>query len=118
MNYFYCKPCPTVPENPNDPWYYATPLGKNTLSSMVKRMCEKANIDGKKTNHSLRVAGTSSLFVAGVPEKLIQWTGHISVNALRKYERTTDEQQLAVSKILTGAEESYDNALPCNPNLP
>ena len=82
-------------------------------------MCQEANIDGKKTNHSLRVAGTSSLFAAGVPEKLIQSrTGHLSLNALRKYERTTDEQHLAVTKILTGDEDSYDVAYKHKSSIP
>ena len=51
-----------------------------------------------KTNHSLRVAGASCLFDAGVPERTIQ--GHRSLDALRIYERVTEEQNLAVSRIL------------------
>ena len=48
---------------------------------MVCEMCKAAGIEGNKSNHSLRVAGTSSLFAAGVPEKLIQSrTGHASVS--------------------------------------
>ena len=39
---------------------------------MVKNMCDEAGIVGNKSNHSLRVAGASSLFDAGVPERIIQ----------------------------------------------
>ena len=64
---------------------------------------------GKKTNHSLRVAGATSLFAAGVPERVIQGrTGHVSIEALRKYERVTENQELAVSKILTGEKDVFE----------
>ena len=87
MDLFYCRACPKLPKNPEDPWFIATPVGKNTLSNMVREMCQEAGIEGEKSNHSLRVAGTSSLFAAGVPEKIIQGrTGHVSLSALRRYE--------------------------------
>lgn len=118
MDLFYCRAYPKLPKNPNDPWYIATPIGKNTLSTMVRDMCQEAGVEGEKSNHSLRVAGTSSLFAAGVPEKLIQSrTGHVSLTALRKYERITDEQELAVSKILTGDEDTYEKALKCSKDI-
>uniref|UniRef100_A0A1X7TCK4 ZMYM2-like/QRICH1 C-terminal domain-containing protein n=1 Tax=Amphimedon queenslandica TaxID=400682 RepID=A0A1X7TCK4_AMPQE len=118
MDLFYCRAYPKLPKNPNDPWYIATPIGKNTLSTMVRDMCLEAGVEGEKSNHSLRVAGTSSLFAAGVPEKLIQSrTGHVSLTALRKYERITDEQELAVSKILTGDEDTYEKALKCSEDI-
>lgn len=47
------------------------PVGKNMLSKMVPDMCIEAGLT-RKTNHSLRVSGTSCLFEAGVPERLIQ----------------------------------------------
>ena len=51
-----------------------------------------------KTNHSLRVAGTTRLFLSQVPEKIVQqWTGHRLLEALRKYEHTSKEQDMAVS---------------------
>ena len=57
---------------------------------MIKNMCRDAGISGKKTNHSLRATGTTEMFQAQVPEKIIQErTGHRSVAALRTYERTS-----------------------------
>ncbi len=83
-------------------------VGKNILSDMVKAMCNEAGVNGKKTNHSLRVAGATSLFTASVPERIIQGrTGHASIDALRKYERVSDQQELVVSKILSGEVDSY-----------
>ena len=91
----------------NDPWYVAVPIGKNVLAKMVSTMCDEAGISGKKTNHSLRVSGATSLFDAGVPER--QRTGHRSIEGLRIYERITDEQEMAVSKLLTGESKRYDD---------
>ena len=71
-------------------------------------MCKEANtIPGNFTNHSLRATGTTALFDAGVQESVIQKrTGHRSLDALRCYERDTPRQQLAVSQILGGINQS------------
>ena len=56
---------------------------------MLKKMCQEAGISGNFSNHSVRAYGASSMFQAGVPEKLIQQrTGHRTLEALRQYERT------------------------------
>ena len=106
---FYRHALPTLPKNPESPWYLSVPVGKNTLCSMVKEMFADTGLSGKKTNHSLRVAGTTSLFDPGAPERVIQGrTGHLSIDALRKYERVSESQELAVSKILTGEKDSFE----------
>ena len=80
-----------------------------TCSKIWLERCLDAGIKGQKTNHSLRVSGTTSLFAAGVPERVIQSrTGHSSLEALRKYERVTIDQEKAVSKILSGETTSYN----------
>ena len=80
-------------------------------------MCEEAGVKGNKTNHSLRVAGTSAMFDAGVPERIIQGrTGHKSIEALRIYERVTEEQEAKVSKILSGSKQKF--AVEDHPSVP
>ncbi len=103
-NVFYCRPkkfytgCST--------WYESVPVGKNKLSNIVREMCIDANID-VKTNHSLRATGATALFHGNVPEKIIQnVTGHRSVEALRKYERTSKGQHQATSNVLMSKEPS------------
>ena len=66
-------------------------------------------MEGKKTNHSLRVAGTTCLYEAGVPEKVIQQrTGHCCLQSLRHYERISSDQEVAVSRILSGEVDNYE----------
>ena len=90
----------------------AVPIGKNTLCGMVKNMCIKASLE-TRTNHSLRATATNALYKADVPEKVIQErTGHRSLDALRKYERSTERQHGTASKILAIRKEvDYQKAL-------
>ena len=110
---FYLQPVPKVPSDSSKPWFLVIPVGRNTLSTMVRDICTEGGIDGNKTNHSLRATGASSLFTAGVPEKIIQQrSGHLSLQGLRHYERVTQQQQLAVSRVLSSSENtSFDSEL-------
>ena len=86
------------------------PCGKNKLSSMVKSMFAMIGITGK-TNHSLRATGASSLFQAGIPEKIIQKrTGHRPIKALRMYQCMTTSQYVAVSNILSSTKVNFPQA--------
>lgn len=99
---FYVRPLDKKPQDPNLPWYSAVPLGKHTLQQKVRKMCTEAGVSGNKTNHSLRATGATELYKKGVPEKLIQErTGHRSLESLRTYERSSEEQHKAVSTLLS-----------------
>jgi len=80
---------------------------------MVAQMCEGAHLHERKTNHSLRVSGTASLYKGGVPEREIQQrSGHRSLEALRKYECTGEKQHQAISNMLSSpVEQSYSSHL-------
>ena len=98
---FYLRPLAKITKEENVPWFSSVPVGKNALSKMVQEMCSKANIQGKKTNHSLRASGITQMFQAGLPEKVIQdRSGHRSLDGLRKYERVSEEQQAEACKVL------------------
>ena len=64
-------------------------------------------------NHSLRATAATTLFKADVPEKVIQErTSHRSLDALRKYEHSTERQHGAASNILAIRNEvDYQKAL-------
>ena len=110
---FYMRPKPVAPSDATSPWYDAVPVGKESLHTMLPKMCETAGIE-HKSNHSLRATGATEMFAANVPEKLIQSrTGHRSVDALRLYERPSADQNQAVSNILTSREhqKKFDEEL-------
>ena len=47
---FYLTP---LQKTKGDIWYTNMPVGHNTLSRIVTKLCKKAGIPGYKTNHSL-----------------------------------------------------------------
>lgn len=85
-----------------DVWYDSVPMGKNKLSGLLKEMSIQAGLEQIKTNHSLRATRASSLFAAGVPERIIQKnTCHRSIEALRLYEHVSSEQSKSTCRVLT-----------------
>jgi len=82
-------------------WYTVKPLGHNTLHKMVNRLCEKANIFGSKTNHSLHANAATQLYKARVDKQLVmKRTGHRSLEGVHNYKQTSDTQRVALSDIL------------------
>jgi len=56
-------------QSPGNLWHDAMAVGKEKLLTMVRDMCADAGIVEKKTNHSLRVSGTSHMIACNIPEK-------------------------------------------------
>ena len=100
-DYFYLKPKKDF--SPSDEsWYTNQVLGKNQPMTMVPKMFTEAGLSKRATNHSLRATGATELYRCGVPENVIkERTGHKSLDGVRAYDRTSVEQQVAVSRILT-----------------
>ncbi len=108
---FYLKPL----TNPTSScWYSIQPIGRNKLAQTVSRLCAAAGIEGFKTNHSLRVTNATRLYASGADEQLVmERTGHRSVDGIRTYKRTTNEQQIALSDTLNRAKKPrQDTVLP------
>ena len=98
-NSFYLQP---LRKPTQQLWFSREPLGHNKLSHMVSKMCSDAGIEGFHTNHSLRATSATRLFSAGADEQLItECTGHRSVDGVRSYKRTSEEQQQGISDILS-----------------
>ena len=92
-----------------DTWYSKVPVGHNTLSQTVGRLCKQAGISGYKTNHSLRVTSATRLFQSGIDEQLIMsHTGHRSVDGVRSYKRISEEQKKTISSVLNLAYHDDD----------
>lgn len=94
-------------------WYSAKLLGHYTLSKTVSRLCTAAGIQGFKTNHSLRATTATRLYQYGVDEQLVmERTGHRSLEGVRSYKRTSDEQREALSDILNRKVPRVSNQTP------
>jgi len=78
-------------------------MGHNTLSKVVKTLCETAGVGGNKTNHSLRATCATRLYNNSVDEQLImERTGHRSTKGVRAYKRTSDTLLRNTSVIIDG----------------
>ena len=108
---FYFQPLKTPRP---DCWFSNKPIGHNTLDGTVARLCRQAQIQGFRTNHSLRATAATRLFQASVDEQLImERTGHRSLKGVRSYKRTSDNQREALSDILnSGAKKSKLSLCP------
>ena len=79
-NAFYLKPL-NVPRD--GCWFRPVAVGHNVLNNMLNKMCERAGINGFKTNHLLRATAATTLFNEGVDEQLImERTGHHSIDGV------------------------------------
>ena len=110
---FYFRPA----NNPTAKcWYSKQPLGCTKLSKTVACLCSTAGILGHKTNHSLRATITSRLYHSGVDEQLVmERTGHRSLEGVRSYKRTSDQQRETLSDILNCPKRSRTESAPLPP---
>lgn len=94
---FYLTPI----KNPKSDWYMSVPIGHNVLGKTVSRLCQKAGINGYKTNHSLRATCATRLFDKGVDEQLIMSrTGHRSTTGVRSYKRISEIHNYNTSVVI------------------
>ena len=75
---------------------------------MIPKIFEKAGLQNKYSNHSLRVTSITRMFNAGITEKVMaERSGHRSLKALRTYEKTSVElEQLAGQSIAKDISET------------
>ena len=72
------------------------------MDKVIKNLCKKRGITGRRTNHSCRASTASRMYDQGCDEQLIcEKTGHRSV-AVRSYKRTFNCQLKDVTDILYG----------------
>ena len=108
-NSFYLQPL----QHPTSTcWYSTHPLGHNTLSSTVAKLCKLAGIGGFKTNHLLMATATSRLYRSGINEQLVmEMTRHRSLERVHYYKCTSDDQRKTLSDILNRTETAPTIAL-------
>ena len=116
---FYLTPIPQARlADGQTVWYYAVPMGANTLGSLLKKTCDSAGISGKKTNHSLRKSTVRELISAGVPaHKVIKITGHKQASSLQHYDKGMSiVEHQKISSILCDKNKTKSTPIPPRPN--
>ena len=89
---------------PGHKWFKCSPLGVNSVRSMLKNMMKDSGLktDKKLVNHSTREHLVQKLVDNDVPpKKIIQITGHKNVNPLNNYSTLCDKKQQQISAVLS-----------------
>ena len=92
-----------IKNDPNDDvWYRTQPLGKNTLSTVVQKATQVAEVPGRKTGHSARHTCLQTLLHSNIPtEQVMQISGHRNIKSVNEYSSASLQQQQVISDVLT-----------------
>ena len=73
----------------------------NVLKGILPELSKMSGVEVHYTNHSLRATAITHMFNCGVPEKVIaENSRHRSTKALQCYEKTSEELQQAITKVI------------------
>ena len=85
-------------------WYKCSPLGVNSLRSMLKKMASDAELqtDKKLVNHSTRKHLVQKLIDNEIPpNEIVQITGHKNVSSLNNYSTLSSAKRQCISAVLS-----------------
>ena len=91
---------------PGQMWFKCSPLGVNSLKSMLKNMIRDSGLetDTLLVNHSTRKHLVQKLVDNDIPpNEIIRITGHKNVNSLNNYSSLSDKKQQQISAVLSNA---------------
>jgi hypothetical protein len=90
---FWQLPCDTF--NEQDPvWYTHAPLGKNTLSNLMRNISKLANLSMNYTNHSIRATSITEMDEAGVASRhIMRISGHKSETSIKNYSNRLSDKK-------------------------
>ena len=74
-------------------WYKSCPIGVNTLSSMMKKIANKAGLIGKYTNSCGRKTAIQLLIDEFHPVEISDLTGHANPESITSYSHNPLEKQ-------------------------
>ena len=105
---FYMRPLESLPVDESKPWYTKQQVGVNKLKEVMPMLSKEAGCKLRYTNHSLRATVVTRMFSGGVPEKLIaEKSGHQSLTAFRRYEKTGTIMEKSVDAVISNPESSF-----------
>ena len=101
-------------------WYTGCPLGKNTISAMMKRLSAKAGLSQLYTNHCVRATCITNLTELGVNTHVIMGTsGHKSVQSLVSYNRPSEQAKATTAaKLDLPLTASHQSIVPSKRQAP
>ena len=87
---------------PGGKWYKSQPVGINIIRKFMSRIATKAELSGRKTNHSARKTTVEKLCRSNIPDRTVmQVTGHKNVQSLNAYKKPSLENNRKSYLILS-----------------
>ena len=84
------------------PWFKKSAVGQNKLTSLMRKMEEKAGLGPNVTNHSGRKTMIQALTNNDIPATdIIQLSGHKNLQRLTNYSVVPEKQQVKMSHTLS-----------------
>ena len=89
-------------EEEDDVWYDNSPVGRDSLSNMMKKISIAAGCSKIYTNHCLRATTCTLLDHAGCKSRdIMSVSGHKSETSIKHYVRTSEETKEEMSDIIS-----------------
>lgn len=83
-------------------WFKNSPLGQNSIKYIMKKMAEKGELTGRKTNHSGRKTQVKRLREANFEAvDIVQLTGHKNVASVNNYSNISSAKHRKMSETVT-----------------
>lgn len=90
ISWLWQRPKDTVDEDESI-WYCKSPLGKNTLGSLMNIISERAGLSKPYTNHCIRATAVTVLDEVFEARHIMRVSGHKSETSIRAYSRRLSE---------------------------
>lgn len=86
-------------------WFCRSPLGKNTLASLMSEISKKAKLSPIYTNHSIRATAITAMDEAGIEARhIMRASGHKNESSIRSYAcRLNEPKKRQMSDCLSSA---------------
>ncbi len=104
-------------------WFKNQGMGEKLLSTMMRRMCENAGIEGKKTNYSLKKTSMQKRIKSGVPATdIMQLEGFKSYATYKKHRSELREKDrlgnCSSGSVRNRSDQTNIAPLPAPPTVP
>ena len=98
---------------PKDTWYFATPVGENTIGQFLKKNSENAGLTTTYTNHCIRGMTATAMYKSGYSlHDIAQVTKHKNIESLKFYlqQPTIDDMESYSNSLFKYADKENSNS--------
>ena len=109
----YLRQYPNLkPKNHDSPiWYTKAHLGKTPLGNFLADLCKRIGTSKHYTNHCIQVSSTSVVTCTGKYSKVMDLSGHKSIQSFTVYQRIQLKKKMEMAQDLKNAPNKTNDQL-------